>query len=108
MSAIKSIPALQNELASNVDLQNQFKNDPVKAIQQFSATSPVPDTWIYRIVVGSLGLAVIFVIVAVVIITSKGNTSDDHVPTILTAIASGAIGALAGLLAPAPGAEGNG
>ncbi len=100
MSTIKSIPALQNELASNSDLQKQFKDDPVKAIQQFSA--PIPDTWIYRIVVGSLGLAIIFVIIAVVIITAKGNTSDDHIPTILTAISSGAIGALAGLLAPSP------
>ncbi len=102
MDNIKTLSAFKTELVNNTSLQNQFKEDPVKAIQQFNTSSPLPDTWIYRIVVGSLGLAVILVIVAVVILITTGKVTGEQVPTILTAIASGAIGALAGLLAPSP------
>ncbi|MEO8862651.1 MAG: hypothetical protein ABI358_14580 [Ginsengibacter sp.] len=106
MDNIKTLAALKTELVKNVDLQNQFKADPVKAIQQISTSpSPLPDNWIYRIVVGSLGLAVILITAAVVILTFNKDSTDKNVPTILTAIASGAIGALAGLLAPSPGAK---
>jgi hypothetical protein len=105
MDSIKTLTAFKTELVNNTNLQNQFKEDPVKAIQQFNPSGPLPDNWIYRIVVGSLGLAVILVIVAVVILTFKTDGGDSHVPTILTAIASGAIGALAGLLAPSPNAR---
>ena len=103
MPNIKTLSALKTELINNPDLNNQFKEDPVKAIQQFNTSQNIPDTWIYRIVVGSLGLSVILVIIAVVILTfNKDGSVDKDVPTILTAIASGAIGALAGLLAPSP------
>jgi hypothetical protein len=103
MKDIKSFSDFKQELTNNVDLQNQFKNDPVNAVQQIPIVSPIlPDTWIYRIVVGSLGLAIILVIIGAVILTINNNGGDKSVPTILTAIASGAIGALAGLLAPSP------
>lgn len=103
MPDIKSFDDFKKELTSNTGLQNQFKNDPVKAVQEIQ-TGPtiLPDTWIYRIVVGSLGLAVILVTIGVVILTVNSNYGDKGIPTILTAIASGAIGALAGLLAPSP------
>jgi len=103
MSDIKSFAEFKSELKNNIDLQNDFKNDPVKAVDKVStAPSFVPDTWIYRIVVGSLGLAIILAIVGTVILTINNNATDKNVPTILTAISSGAIGALAGLLAPSP------
>ena len=103
MPDIKSFVDFKQELMKNTDLQDQFKNDPVKAVQQITTASPIlPDTWIYRIVVGSLGLAIILVIIGVVILTINNSGADKSVPTILTAIASGAIGALAGLLAPSP------
>lgn len=69
-------------------------------------SSPHPivnDNWIYRLVVGALGLAVLVIIVGVIILISNGKiTGDATVPTIFTALGSGALGALAGLLAPNP------
>lgn len=102
MPNYKSIADFKTDLSSNVDLQNQFKQDPVQAAKNVSITPIIPDTWIYRIVVGALGLAVILVIIAVVILSINSKDSDKAIPTILTAIASGAIGALARSLAPSP------
>ena len=59
--------------------------------------TPLPDTWIYRIVVLALGLA-IFVPVAA-LMTSGGGLPGAE---LLLPIATGALGALAGLLAPSP------
>jgi hypothetical protein len=97
----KNIEDLKKEMVSNVDLQSQFKSDPVKAIQQIQQGN-VPDNWVYRIVVGSLGLSVLLVIIGVIIIQLNNKGGDTTIPTVLTAISSGAIGALAGLLAPSP------
>lgn len=102
MSQIKNLVGLKYELATNQSLQNEFKNDPVKAIEKISKEEGIPDTWIYRIVVGSLGMAIILVIIGVVLLTINSSEADKSVPTVLTAISSGAIGALAGLLAPSP------
>jgi len=61
------------------------------------------DNWIYRIIVLSLGITIISIIIGVIVLIGSGKISDDKgVPTILTAIGSAAIGALAGLLAPQP------
>jgi len=105
MNNVKTFADFKTELTNNTELQKEFKDDPVKAIQNFQPQGFVPDTWIYRIVVGSLGFSVILVIIAVVILTINSKSGDSGVPTILTAIASGAIGALAGLLAPSPGQQ---
>lgn len=103
MPDIKNLSDFKKELISNIDLQNEFKDDPVKAVEKISTPgSFVPDNWIYRIVVGSLGLAILLVVVGAVLLTFNTTDGDKRVPTILTAIASGAIGALAGLLAPSP------
>jgi len=100
MKKINSIRDLDNALAKDETLQDRFKQDPVKTIKEISENrSPVPDNWIYRIVVGSLGLSVILVIIGTIILNPD---SDKNLPTVFTAIASGAIGALAGLLAPSP------
>jgi hypothetical protein len=64
------------------------------------ARTEVPDTFVYRVTVSVLGLAVLAVIVAQLWITlEKGET---HIPDGMIAIGSAAIGALAGLLAPTP------
>lgn len=100
MKTIKNFAEFKQQLITDPQLQNEFKNDPVKAASQFH--DPLPDSWVYRIIVSSLGFAILFVIIAVVILLFGHDTGDPHVPTIFTAIASGAIGALAGLLAPSP------
>ena len=100
---IKSFTDFQSKLVSDIDLQNQFKQDPVAAVNKFAQSPQVPNTLVYQIVVLSLGASIILVIIAIVIMYFKGTgTADQQVPTIFTAIASGSIGALAGLLSPSP------
>ena len=101
---IKTLDEFKSELIASPDLQNQFRQDPLAAVQQFQQQSPLTtDKWIYRIIVLSLGITIISIIIGVIILIGTGKISDDKgVPTILTAIGSAAIGALAGLLAPPP------
>jgi hypothetical protein len=66
------------------------------------AAPPLPDTWIYRIVVLALGLA-IFVPVAG-LIAGRDAASTKDLAQLLLPIATAALGALAGLLAPSPAA----
>lgn len=100
MKNIKSFAEFQTELNSNVELQEEFKADPVKALKQFQ--TEIPDNWVYRIVVGALGSAILLVILGIIVLSAFGKTVDATVTTLFTAIASGAVGALAGLLAPSP------
>lgn len=102
--AFNSFGEFKNELMKNHDLQEQFRKDPKAAVSQYTQKSPLEsDEWIYRIIVLALGGAILFIILGVIILISIGKiTNDNGVPTILTAIGSAAIGALAGLLAPPP------
>lgn len=100
---IKNFDEFKDKLVKNTELQDQFKKDPVKAIEQYSQSPLLTDKWVYRIVVLALGLTVISIIIGVIILIGIGKIGEDKsVPTILTAIGSAAIGALAGLLAPSP------
>jgi hypothetical protein len=63
-------------------------------------TSVIPDTYVYRLTVTVLGLAVLSVIAAQLWITL--DDSNVAIPAGIIAIGSAAIGALAGLLAPVP------
>ena len=94
----------KKELVSSPALQNQFKEDPVAAIEQFQHQSPLStDKWIYRIIVLSLGVTILSIIIGVIVLVGAGKiVGDNGVPTVLTAIGSAAIGAMAGLLAPPP------
>lgn len=100
----KNVSEFKKELVSNPELQQQFKDDPVKAAEQIKQKSPLEtDPWIYRIIVLALGITILSIIIGVIVLIGAGKISDDKgVPTILTAIGSAAIGALAGLLAPPP------
>ncbi len=100
----KSIDELKKELASNQDLQNEFKENPIATMEQIQQSNPLDtDKWIYRIIVLSLGISIVSILIGVIILVGNGAIKNDTgVPTILTAIGSAAIGALAGLLAPTP------
>lgn len=101
---VKSFTDFKGRLESNRVLQDKFKEDPVSAIQEFQQQNPLSnDKWIYRIIVLALGFSILFIILGTIILIGVGEVEDDKsVPTILTALGSGAIGALAGLLAPSP------
>lgn len=59
------------------------------------------DRWIYRIVVGALALTLVSSLGGAVYLQAEGK----EIPDILTALGSGALGGLAGLLAPTPAKE---
>jgi len=107
----KNLVEFKREVENNVELQNRIKEDPVAVIKQVQQAPPKPldsDKWIYRIVVLALGITIVSIIIGVLILIGKGEINDDKaVPTILTAIGSAAIGALAGLLAPNPKGSGD-
>ncbi len=103
MQSFESIKEFKNELRTNPQLQQEFKADPIQAAEKISERPLDTDVWIYRMVVFSLGATILAIIIGVISLISSGKISEDkNVPTILTAIGSAAIGALAGLLAPSP------
>jgi hypothetical protein len=94
---ITTLSALAQELQKNDDLASRFKENPALAAAAV-AQQAIPDTLIYRMVVGALGLALLMTVVAAVILSWAGKTMPD----MLTAIGAGSLGALAGMLAPSP------
>ncbi|MCF2494303.1 hypothetical protein [Dyadobacter chenhuakuii] len=100
----KSIDEFKKTLVKDEHLQKEFRDDPVTAVEKLKESPLKTDTWVYRIVVGALGLTILVITLGVIILTGVGKVNDDNdIPTVITAIASAAIGALAGLLAPPPG-----
>ncbi|MGN7865146.1 hypothetical protein [Chryseobacterium sp. 22458] len=63
---------------------------------------PRDDIWICRSIVIILGLVILMIITGIFALCIKGGSIKIEVITICTAISSGAIGTLAGLLAPSP------
>ncbi len=59
---------------------------------------PIGDIWTYRAVVVTLAITVVFCIAGAIGLEIYSKPT----PELLTAIATGAIGALAGILAPPP------
>ncbi len=94
---IKTVNDLAIEVANNPQLAEEIKENPAAAIAKVAA--PIPDTRVYRMVVGALGLTVLLVVIGaiVLVVTGKGE-----IPASIIALGSMALGALAGLLAPQP------
>ncbi|MEM7069028.1 MAG: hypothetical protein AAF478_09100 [Pseudomonadota bacterium] len=103
LSKITTLRQLSSSLRSNPELLEQMKTDPNTVLDQLSPNQ-IPDTRVYRIVVISLGAAIIIALVGAILITFY-EKSGSEIPDILIATASAAVGALAGLLAPQPSQE---
>lgn len=102
MRQIKDFEDFKSELQTNSSLQEQFKEDPVTAISQIDTVLD-SDKWIYRIVVFSMGLAIVIILLGVIILMYIDEINEEKdVPVIFTALGSAALGAMAGLLAPSP------
>lgn len=102
MSAqIRSLEGLASRVSSDPELADAIKSDPAGALSGIAAEASAltTDKWTYRIVVLSLGSAVLIGMIGLIILSWKGVQS---VPDGLVAIGSAAVGALAGLLAPPP------
>lgn len=90
-----------DKLEQQPELKAQFEANPVETVKQAVAVAGAPlatDVLIYRIVVISLGLALVFGMVGALVLAFFGK----DVPAEATALGSAAVGALAGLLAPSP------
>ena len=100
---IGTLAELSHAVARDPGLVDEIKKDPVAAITSLAgAPLDVPsDVWIYRLVVGALGLAVLSAVIGAIYLTAMGP-EGRKVPELLVAIGSAAVGALAGLLAPSP------
>jgi len=106
MSREYSALLLAERVRNDPKLQARLQANPASELsaladQAIRETAPVlqTDVWIYRMVVGALGLAVLSALVGAIALAVNGV---DKTPDILTAIGSAAVGALAGLLAPPP------
>lgn len=93
---------LADRIARDPNLESQIKSEPEKVIRQYSEPAYVADKWIYRMVVGILGLAIVIAAGGALWLAVRGG---GPTPEILLALGSAAVGALAGLLAPSPTQE---
>ena len=69
-----------------------------------SAASPamVRDAWVYRIVVSAFAAVLLIAALGALLLPLSGAQVSEMSGTLLVALTSGAVGALAGLLAPSP------
>jgi hypothetical protein len=98
-----------NDIESLVKAAQELPDDKKRVISEKIQEARTPlesDKWIYRIVVGSLGLAILCCLLftfALMWYHLSGNSQNEiKIPDIFMAIGSAAVGALAGLLAPSP------
>jgi uncharacterized membrane protein YjjP (DUF1212 family) len=85
---------------SNKELAAALAQNPKSAEEAITRlTALQTDRWIYRIVVLALGFGVLAALIGLIALSWKGVAT---VPDGIVAIGSAAVGALAGLLAPAP------
>jgi len=99
---VDSVRELVTMIKKDKNLEEEIRKDPVKAITKIAESPLKTDKWIYRIVVSALGLAVLIIVIGGIYLAAKPNTA---IPDTLVALGSAAVGALAGLLAPAPGSK---
>ena len=97
-----TMPGLKTRLEEDPEMLEKMKKDPIAVLDQI-ARDAIPDTRVYRIVVGALGLGLLVTLVAagiIVLVSLIGdNPNPDYkLPSIFSNIATGIIGALAGLL----------
>jgi len=99
---VDSVRELVTMIEKDKSLEEEIRKDPAKAIAKIAESPLKTDKWIYRIVVLALGLTVLLAVSGGIYLAVKQVTTT---PEILIAIGSAAVGALAGLLAPAPGSK---
>lgn len=90
---------LSKQVSASPTLIQQLKEDPEGTLKTVAAAAPLQsDVMIYRIVVISLGMVIVSAMAGAIMLSIYGKP----IPETLTALGSGALGAMAGLLAPTP------
>jgi len=102
---LKALSDIETLVRQAPELTDQKKKEITEKIQE--ARTPLEtDKWIYRTVVGALGLAILSCLIFSFLLMwhhmSSNSMEDLKIPDIFMAIGSAAVGALAGLLAPSP------
>ncbi|KAB8315747.1 hypothetical protein SD81_030825 [Tolypothrix campylonemoides VB511288] len=92
-----SITETSKSVSLDSELTTQNQESPDEPITNLG-TPLQTDRWIYRIVVSALALTIVSCIGSAVWLQSQ----DKEIPEILTGLGTGALGGLAGLLAPTP------
>ena len=70
--------------------------------QPAASTAVVRDVWVYRIVVSAFAAVLLISALGALLLPLSGAKVSEISGTLLVALTSGAVGALAGLLAPSP------
>ena len=97
---VKFVSELAERVSQDPQLAEEIKRDPVDTIRRMG--SPLKtDRLIYRIVVSTLGLTMLTTVIGATWLAVNGK----DVPDVLVGIGTGALGSLAGLLAPSPSKE---
>jgi hypothetical protein len=97
---------IERLIRDDPELSEEKKKAIAEKIQE-ARTPMETDKWIYRIVVGALGMAILSCLIfsfVLMLCHEKGDSTQGEIkiPEIFMAIGSAAVGALAGLLAPSP------
>ncbi len=96
---IQSAADVVTRIAQDPAFAEEVKANPGKAIARVAVPMPLQsDNWVYRIVVGSLGIVIITTVFGGIYLASLSK----GLPEGIIALSSAAVGALAGLLAPSP------
>lgn len=113
VNEVRSADQLARNILETPGVMQELQSKPAETLFKLTAQAKeqVPrvleqDKVVYRIVVGALGFVVIAVVLGVIALSFKATGTTVTVPDVLTALGSAAIGALAGILAPSPGAKG--
>ncbi|AFY54080.1 hypothetical protein Riv7116_1520 [Rivularia sp. PCC 7116] len=96
-----SMEAIKKKLEEEPDIVEDCRSNPDEEIIKLINDVGKPlenDVWIYRIVVSALSFTLVFCVVGAIWL----RVNDKKTPELLTGLGTGALGALAGLLAPSP------
>lgn len=100
LAADSSVTVLSKPISQDAELAFLSTENPHKPVTNVG-TPLQNDCWIYRIVVGELSLIILLCISSAVWLQSQ----DKEIPEILIGLGTGALGGLAGLLAPTSSRE---
>lgn len=102
LRGVRTMSQLASKLRTDPELATEFANNAPDILEEVHANR-IPNNTVYKIVVGSLGLALLFCVLGVIFLA--WNNQADKIPDMLVATAAAAVGALAGLLAPQPNSD---
>lgn len=97
------------KIVRNLNIDSELKNKAVEEVKKVQEDADKKtgnpfnwDAWIYRSAIMVLGFVIIIAIIGTIWLTLAGIT---ELPSILIALGSASVGAIAGILTPNPGSR---